>query len=278
MQGLTLLQEAVKNTRRPLSWLVGEDGAVSQYKPSQRDIHTPDRMRATDLAEPTTVGGRAALGGFARQEARLSGGGGQQRGGRAPPLAGGPRHPFRRGLRRAGMRGRHPHGLGAEEQGPPHPALLETRRARPFRAAVRSFRHRRAHPPPSRRPAGFGFHRVLPLDVSFRRRRHPRESGAGRRRKHGLRRIHLSGCELVRARSVRHVRHPLRRPFQSAPHSHAGVVGGPSAAQRTPGARHRDGPVPNDAGVSESAAGSPAFRAGRMGHEPQVENTRISCF
>ena len=56
MQGLTLLQEAVKNTRRPLSWLVGEDGAVSHYKPSQRDIHTPDRMRATDLAEPTTVG------------------------------------------------------------------------------------------------------------------------------------------------------------------------------------------------------------------------------
>ena len=56
MQGLTLLQEAVKNTPRPLSWLVGEDGAVSQYKPSQRDIHTPYRMRATDLAEPTTVG------------------------------------------------------------------------------------------------------------------------------------------------------------------------------------------------------------------------------
>ena len=56
MQGLTLLQEAVKNTRRPLSWLVGEDGSVTRYKPSQRDIHTPERMRATDLAEPTTVG------------------------------------------------------------------------------------------------------------------------------------------------------------------------------------------------------------------------------
>ena len=56
MQGLTLLQEAVKNTRRPLSWLVGEDGSVSRYQPSQRDIHTPERMRATDLAEPTTVG------------------------------------------------------------------------------------------------------------------------------------------------------------------------------------------------------------------------------
>ena len=56
MQGLTLLQEAVKNTRRPLSWLVGEDGAVTRYAPSQRDIHTPERMRATALAEPTTVG------------------------------------------------------------------------------------------------------------------------------------------------------------------------------------------------------------------------------
>ncbi len=56
MQGLTLLQEAVKNTRRPLSWLVGEDGGVTRYQPSQRDIHAPERMRATDLAEPTTVG------------------------------------------------------------------------------------------------------------------------------------------------------------------------------------------------------------------------------
>ena len=56
MQGLTLLQEAVKNTRRPLSWMIGEDGAVSKYDPSQRDLKTPDRMRATNLAEPTTVG------------------------------------------------------------------------------------------------------------------------------------------------------------------------------------------------------------------------------
>ncbi len=56
MQGLTLLQEAVKNTPRPLSWLIGEDGSVSKYHPSQRDLHTPARMRATDLAEPTTVG------------------------------------------------------------------------------------------------------------------------------------------------------------------------------------------------------------------------------
>ena len=56
MQGLTLLQESIKHTRRPLSWLVGEDGTVSKYQPSQRDIHTPERMRVTDLDAPTTVG------------------------------------------------------------------------------------------------------------------------------------------------------------------------------------------------------------------------------
>ncbi len=56
MQGLTLLQESVQNTRRPLSWLIGEDGSVAKYQPSQRDLHTPQRMRTTTLAEPTTVG------------------------------------------------------------------------------------------------------------------------------------------------------------------------------------------------------------------------------
>ena len=56
MQGLTLLQESIKNTRRPLSWVIGDDGSVSKYAPSQRDIRTPDRMKVTDLAEPTTVG------------------------------------------------------------------------------------------------------------------------------------------------------------------------------------------------------------------------------
>ena len=56
MQGLTLLQEAVKNTRRPLSWMIGEDGSVNKYDPSQRDLKTPERMKATNLAEPTSVG------------------------------------------------------------------------------------------------------------------------------------------------------------------------------------------------------------------------------
>ena len=56
MQGLTLLQESVKNTERPLSWVIANDGSVAKYDPSQRDKHTPERMKATDLAEPTTVG------------------------------------------------------------------------------------------------------------------------------------------------------------------------------------------------------------------------------
>ena len=57
MQGLTLLQEAVRNTRRPLSWVIGEeDSATRKYQPSQRDLRNSQRMRATDLAEPTTVG------------------------------------------------------------------------------------------------------------------------------------------------------------------------------------------------------------------------------
>ena len=56
MQGLTLLQDSVKNTRRPLSWVIGEDGSVSKYDVSQRDLRNADRMKATDLAEPDTVG------------------------------------------------------------------------------------------------------------------------------------------------------------------------------------------------------------------------------
>lgn len=58
MQGLTLLQDAVASDRRPLSWVV-EGDAVSRVpaaKPSQRDLRTPERMKATQLAEPTSVG------------------------------------------------------------------------------------------------------------------------------------------------------------------------------------------------------------------------------
>ena len=56
MQGLTLLQEAVKNTRRPLSWVIGEDGSVNKYSRSLRDQKTPERSQVVNLAQPTTVG------------------------------------------------------------------------------------------------------------------------------------------------------------------------------------------------------------------------------
>ena len=65
LQGLTLLQDAVAHDRRPLSWVV-EDESVTRLPAdhaarkaamaSQRDLRTPERMRATNLAEPTTVG------------------------------------------------------------------------------------------------------------------------------------------------------------------------------------------------------------------------------
>ncbi len=55
LQGLNLLQDAVAHERRPLSWVLGEDNVV-KTRTSQRDLRTPERMRATELAEPTTVG------------------------------------------------------------------------------------------------------------------------------------------------------------------------------------------------------------------------------
>ena len=64
MQGLTLLQEAVKNRREPVSWMIDEGGPrrvpktdpLAQPGRSLRDEFTPARMRATHLAEPGTVG------------------------------------------------------------------------------------------------------------------------------------------------------------------------------------------------------------------------------
>jgi len=56
MQGLLLLQSAVADERRPLSWVVGEQGVEKAEPVSQRDRWTPERMRATTLDPPTSVG------------------------------------------------------------------------------------------------------------------------------------------------------------------------------------------------------------------------------
>ena len=54
IQGLMMLQDAVKNERRPLSWVV-DDQTVKPVKQSQRDIWNEERMRATTLRSPDEV-------------------------------------------------------------------------------------------------------------------------------------------------------------------------------------------------------------------------------
>src|SRR5690606_3016602 len=56
LQGFTLLQEAVRTERRPLSWVVEDRPRPALPKPSLRDRFTPERMRATRYPEPTGVG------------------------------------------------------------------------------------------------------------------------------------------------------------------------------------------------------------------------------
>ena len=57
LQGLTLLQNAVRDERRPLSWVLGGDQSTRKPKsPSMRDQRTEARMKTTTLAQPITVG------------------------------------------------------------------------------------------------------------------------------------------------------------------------------------------------------------------------------
>ena len=55
LQGLTMLQDAVGQERRPLSWVIEDQGIVKAPKVSQRDLRTEDRMKATDLRTPDKV-------------------------------------------------------------------------------------------------------------------------------------------------------------------------------------------------------------------------------
>ena len=55
MQGLTLLQKSVAADRRALSWVVDEQGVRQVPKPSQRDLHRDERMRADKLRAPDSV-------------------------------------------------------------------------------------------------------------------------------------------------------------------------------------------------------------------------------
>lgn len=55
LQGLLLLQESIKAERRPLSWVVGDQGVYKQELPSQRDLRTPERVKATVFRSPEEV-------------------------------------------------------------------------------------------------------------------------------------------------------------------------------------------------------------------------------
>ncbi|WP_024297410.1 NADH-quinone oxidoreductase subunit B [Methylomicrobium lacus] len=53
LQGLMLLQNAIGQERRPLSWIVGDQAVVKPAeKPSYRDLLTDERMRTRELRSP----------------------------------------------------------------------------------------------------------------------------------------------------------------------------------------------------------------------------------
>jgi NADH-quinone oxidoreductase subunit B len=55
LQGLLLLQQAIAQEGRPLSWVVGPQGVRRAPKTSQRDLHRLERSRATALPGPDHV-------------------------------------------------------------------------------------------------------------------------------------------------------------------------------------------------------------------------------
>ena len=54
-EGLLLLQKLVQVERRPLSWVVGQQGTTRPPLPSMRDLMRPTRQKATVLREPDEV-------------------------------------------------------------------------------------------------------------------------------------------------------------------------------------------------------------------------------
>lgn len=52
LQGLTLLQDAIAQEKRPLSWVVGPQGVEKAPKPSQRDLLMAERQAVRILRSP----------------------------------------------------------------------------------------------------------------------------------------------------------------------------------------------------------------------------------
>ncbi len=55
LQGLNLLQDAIGKERRPLSWVVGDQGVYKANQPAQRLLKREERMAATTLRSPDQV-------------------------------------------------------------------------------------------------------------------------------------------------------------------------------------------------------------------------------
>jgi len=55
LQGLMLLQDSIATERRPLSWMVGDQGVHKVEVPSQRELRREARMSATTLRTPDQV-------------------------------------------------------------------------------------------------------------------------------------------------------------------------------------------------------------------------------
>ena len=56
LQGLILLQESIGRERRPLSWMINDQGIIQKEEnPVQRIVRSPDRIAATELRSPNDV-------------------------------------------------------------------------------------------------------------------------------------------------------------------------------------------------------------------------------
>jgi NADH-quinone oxidoreductase subunit B len=55
LQGLMLLQDSIGKERRPLSWVVGDQGVYRAKMPAQRDVKRDERIIATTLRSPDEV-------------------------------------------------------------------------------------------------------------------------------------------------------------------------------------------------------------------------------
>ena len=55
LQALNLLQDSIGKERRPLSWVVGEQGIYRANLPAQRDVKHAERVKATHLRSPDSV-------------------------------------------------------------------------------------------------------------------------------------------------------------------------------------------------------------------------------